>query len=50
MSIALVTNDWRKLSRAARRERDPRKFVRLLKRLYDVVNEDVKERKVSRAA
>jgi hypothetical protein len=39
MSRALVTNDWRKLSKAARKERDPKKFVYLLKQLYDVVNE-----------
>lgn len=38
MTRALVTNDWRELSRAARKERDPNKFVYLLKQLYDVVN------------
>ena len=37
MSRALVANDWRKLSKAARKERDPKKFVHLLKQLYDVV-------------
>jgi len=50
MSRALVTNDWRKLSRAARRERDPKKFVYLLKQLYDVVNEGEEKRGISRKA
>ena len=41
MPRALATNDWRKLARAARKERNrnPRKFVYLLKQLYDTVNE-----------
>jgi hypothetical protein len=40
MSHALVAKDWRKLAQAARkeRERDPRKFVYLLKQLFDLVN------------
>ena len=50
MPRALVTNDWRKLSRAARKERDPKKFVYLLKQLYDVVNEGEEKRSVSREA
>ena len=47
MSRALVTNDWRQLSKAARQEHDPKKFVYLLKRLYDLLNEGEKERSVS---
>lgn len=47
MSRALVTNDWRKLSTAARNERDPKKFVHLLKQLYDVVNDGEEKRRVS---
>ena len=47
MSRALVTNDWRQLSKAARQEHDPKKFVYLLKRLYDLLNEGEKERTVS---
>jgi hypothetical protein len=39
-----VTTDWRKLSKAARQEHEPKKFVFLLKQLYDVVNEGEKER------
>jgi hypothetical protein len=50
MSRALVTHDWRKLSKAARQESDPKKFGYLLKQLYDVVNEGEKERSVSRKA
>ena len=46
MSRAVVTNDWRQLSKAARQEHDPKKFVYLLKRLYDVLNESGKERSV----
>jgi hypothetical protein len=37
MSRPLVTNNWRKLSKASRNERDPKKFVRILKQLYDVI-------------
>jgi hypothetical protein len=47
VSRALVTNDWRQLSKAARQEHDPKKFVYLLKRLYDLLNEGEKERSVS---
>jgi hypothetical protein len=50
MSKALVTNDWRKLSKAARRERDPKTFVYLLKQLYDVVSQGEGKRGVSREA
>lgn len=50
MSRALVANDWRKLSKAARKERDPKKFVYLLKQLYDVVNEGEEGRGASREA
>ncbi len=50
MSRAPVTNDWRKLSKAARKERDPKKFVYLLKRLYDVVNEGEEKPSASREA
>jgi hypothetical protein len=50
MSRALVTNDWRKLSKAARKERDPKKFVNLLKQLYDVVNEGEEKHCISRKA
>ena len=50
MSRALVTNDWRELSKAARKERDPKKFVYLLKQLYDVVNEGEEKRSASREA
>jgi hypothetical protein len=48
MLRAMVTNDWRKLSKAARKERNPKKFVHLLKQLYDVVNEGEGQRGVSR--
>jgi hypothetical protein len=47
MPRALVTNDWRKLSRAARKERDPKKFVYLLKQLYNAVNEGEEKRGIS---
>jgi hypothetical protein len=47
MPRALVTNDWRKLSKAARKERGPKKFVYLLKQLYDVVNKGEEKRGVS---
>jgi hypothetical protein len=47
VSRAVVTNDWRQLSKAARQEHDPKKFVYLLKRLYDVLNEGEKKRGVS---
>jgi hypothetical protein len=47
LSRALVTNNWRKLSKAARQEHDPKKFVFLLKQLYDVVNKGEKGRRVS---
>ena len=50
MSRPLLTNDWRKLSKAARNERDPEKFVYLLKQLYDVVNEGQERRSVNRDA
>ena len=50
MSRAPVTNDWRKLAKAARKERDPKKFVHLLKQLYDVVNEGEEKPNASRAA
>ncbi len=50
MSRILVTNDWRKLSKAARNERDPQKFVYLLKQLYDVLNKDEGKRSVNREA
>jgi hypothetical protein len=48
VSHALVTNDWRKLSKAARKERDPKKFVYLLKQLYDMVNEGKEKRSAGR--
>jgi hypothetical protein len=44
MSHALVSTDWRKLSQAARKERNPKKFVYLLKQLYDLLNEDEENR------
>ena len=50
MPRALITGDWRKLSKAARQERDPDKFVYLLKQLYDLVNEDEGIAVSSRAA
>ena len=50
MSRVPVTNDWRKLSKAARKERDPKKFVHLLKQLYDVVNEGEEKPSASREA
>jgi hypothetical protein len=50
MSRTLVTRDWRELSKAARKERDPKKFVYLLKQLYDVVNEGEEKRSASREA
>lgn len=55
MPRASVTNDWRKLSKAARQEGDPKRFIYLLKQLYDVVNEreekhsDAKLRRTDRA-
>ena len=39
MPRAPIIDDWRKLSKVARKEHDPKKFVYLLKQLYDVVNE-----------
>ena len=39
MPRALIIDDWRKLSKVARKEHDPKKFVYLLKQLYDVVNQ-----------
>jgi len=50
MRRARVTNDWRKLSKAASKERNPRKFVYLLKQLYDVVNEGEEKRGLGREA
>jgi len=50
MPRAPVTNDWRKLSKAASKERNPTRFVYLLKQLYDVVNEGGGKRSVSREA
>ena len=50
MSRALITNDWRELSETARKVRDPKKFVSLLKQLYDVVNGGEGKRGVSREA
>jgi hypothetical protein len=50
MPRALVTNDWRKLSKAASKERNPKMFVYLLKQLYDVVNKGEEKRGVSREA
>jgi len=50
MLRALLTNDWRKLSKAASKKRNPKKFVYLLKQLYDVVNESEEKRGVSRKA
>jgi hypothetical protein len=47
MSRAVTTDDWRKLSRAARKERNLRKFVHLLKQLYDVVNAGEERGRVS---
>jgi len=50
MPRALVTNNWRKLSKAARKEHNPKKFVYLLKKLYDVLNEGEEEDSISRGA
>jgi hypothetical protein len=50
MPPTLVTSDWRKLSKAVRKERNPIEFIYLLKRLYDVVNEDEEKRAVRRKA
>ncbi len=50
MPRVLVTNDWRKLSKAARNERDPKKFVYLLKQLYDVLNQGEEKRSLNREA
>jgi len=50
MPRTLVTRDWRKLSKAARKERNPIKFIYLLKQLYDVVNEGEERRGVRRKA
>ena len=36
--------------KAARQERDPKKFVHLLKQLYDTVNEGAEKRNVSLTA
>jgi hypothetical protein len=44
MSRVPVSKDWRKLSQAARQERNPKKFVYLLKQLYDVLNEGEEDR------
>ena len=47
MSRTPVAKDWRKLARTARKEhwRNPKKFVYLLKQLYDVVNEGKEQRR-----
>ena len=50
MPRALGTKDWRDLSKAARKERDPKKFANLLEQLYDVVNEGEEKRSVCREA
>jgi hypothetical protein len=50
MRRVLDTYDWRKLSKAARKERNLKKFVYLLKQLYDVVNEGGEKQSVSRVA
>jgi hypothetical protein len=47
MPRVLVTKDWRKLSKAARKARGPKKFVYLLKQLYDVVNGGEEKRGIS---
>jgi hypothetical protein len=49
MSRALVTDDWRKLSEAARKERDRRSLSTSLSG-YGVVNEGHGKRGVSREA
>ncbi|MGO9083712.1 MAG: hypothetical protein ACLP6G_14990 [Terriglobales bacterium] len=50
MPPILVTSDWRKLAKAARKERNPIELIYLLKRLYDVVNEGEEKRAVRRKA
>jgi hypothetical protein len=50
MPRTLVTNNWRQLSKAARKERNPKKFVYLLKQLYDLVNEGEEKYNVSSGA
>ena len=50
MPRALFTSDWRKLSKAASKERNLKKFVYRLKQLYDVVNEGEEKHSVGRGA
>ena len=38
MSRRMVSIDWIELSAAAQNERDPIRFMHLLKQLYDVLN------------
>jgi hypothetical protein len=40
MARVLLSKDWRRLSKAPREERNPKKFVYLLKQLYDVLNKE----------
>lgn len=38
MSRRMNTTDWMTLAAAAREEQDPKKFMLLIKQLYDVLN------------
>jgi hypothetical protein len=47
MSRGMVSMDWVKLSAAARRERDPIRFMQLIKQLYDVLNTREDEKNIA---
>jgi hypothetical protein len=38
MSRRMASTDWVTLAAAAQREKDPMRFMQLIKQLYDVVN------------
>jgi len=53
MSGTVPRKRWKQLARVARHERNPRKFIYLVKQLYDLLNygeeaEDAEPRDVSR--
>jgi len=49
-NVKNAENDRRKLAKAARKERNPIKFVYLLKQLYDVVNESKESKQQPRVS
>jgi hypothetical protein len=48
MPVTVLRSRWTKLASAARRERDPRKFIYLVKQLYDLLNYGEEEDKKRR--